>query len=172
MAIESLFQPFTIKSLTLKNRFVLAPMSRYTCPNETPTEELVAYHRRRAERGLGLTITGATAIDRPSANNHPELACFRPPTHAAWQRVVDAVHAAGGPIALQLWHAGALYQVEPDWLPAPVESPSGIKPNGEPAGVAMTEEDIADTIDVYARSTAQAQAMARWLIACKPACLT
>ena len=159
MTIEALFQPFTVKSLTLKNRFVLAPMSRYTSSNETPTDELVSYHRRRAERALGLTITGATAVDRPAANNHPELACFRPHTHAAWQRVVDAVHDAGGPIALQLWHAGALYQMEPDWLPVPVESPSGIKPTGETAGVAMSEEDIADTIDAFARGAAEAQSM-------------
>jgi len=159
MTIEALFQPFTVKSLTLQNRFVLAPMSRYTCPNETPGEEFISYHRRRAERGLGLTITGATAVDRPAANNHPELACFRPHTHGVWQQVVDTVHEAGGPIALQLWHAGALYQMEPDWLPVPVESPSGIKPNGEPAGVAMTEADIADTIDAFARGAATAQAM-------------
>ena len=159
MTVHSLFQPFSIKSLNLQNRFVLAPMSRYTSINETPTEELTVFHRRRAERGLGLSITGATAIDRPAANNHPDLACFRPHTFPAWQHVVDEVHGAGGPIALQLWHAGSLYQMKPDWLPAPVESPSGITAFGEPEGVAMTEEDIADTIAAFARGAEKAQEM-------------
>jgi len=159
MTGNALFQPFSIKSLVLQNRFVLAPMSRYTSHQETPTEDLADYHRRRTERGAGLSITGATAVDRPAANNHPNLACFRPHTFPAWQRVVDEVHKAGGPIALQLWHAGSLYQVKPDWLPAPIESPSGIKASGEPEGRAMTEEDIADTIDAFARGAASAQAM-------------
>jgi len=159
MKADPLFQPFSIKSLNLKNRFVLAPISRYTSINETPTEELAAFHRRRAECGLGLTITGGTAVDRPASNNHPDLACFRAYTFPAWQRVVDEVHNAGGPIALQLWHAGSLYQVKPDWRPAPVESPSGITGSGERVGVAMTEEDVADTIAAFARGAEMALKM-------------
>jgi 2,4-dienoyl-CoA reductase-like NADH-dependent reductase (Old Yellow Enzyme family) len=159
MKANPLFQPFSIKSLDLKNRFVLAPISRYTSTNETPTEELTAFHRRRAECGLGLSITGGTAIDRPAANNHPSLAGFRPNAFPAWQRVVDEVHRAGGPIALQLWHAGSLYQVKPDWRSAPVESPSGITASGEKVGVAMTEEDIADTVSAFARGAEKAKEM-------------
>jgi len=131
MIANPLFQPFSIKSLNLKNRFVLAPISRYTSINETPTEKLVIFHRRRAESGIGLSITGGTTIDRPAANNHPNLACFRPYTFPAWQHVVNEVHDAGGPIVLQLWHAGSLFQVEPDWHHAPVESPSGINAWGK-----------------------------------------
>ena len=156
MAADSLFQPFSIKSLNLKNRFVLAPISRYSSINEKPAEELAAFHRRRAEGGVGLTITGGTAVDRPAANNHPNLACFRPHTFKAWQHVVDEVHDAGGPIALQLWHAGSLYQMKPDWKPVPVESPSGILASGEPEGTAMTDEDITDTISAFARGAEKA----------------
>jgi 2,4-dienoyl-CoA reductase-like NADH-dependent reductase (Old Yellow Enzyme family) len=156
MKANPLFQPFSIKSLNLQNRFVLAPISRYSSVNETPTDELAAFHRRRTEGGVGLTITGGTAVDRPSANNHPNLACFRPHTFKAWEHVVDEVHDAGGPIALQLWHAGSLYQVKPDWKPFPVESPSGILASGEPEGKAMTDEDIADTISAFARGAKKA----------------
>jgi 2,4-dienoyl-CoA reductase-like NADH-dependent reductase (Old Yellow Enzyme family) len=156
MTANPLFQPFSIKSLNLKNRFVLAPISRYSSINERPTEELAAFHSRRARGGAGLTITGGTAVDRPAANNHPNLACFRPHTFQAWQHVVDEVHDSGGPIALQLWHAGSLYQVKPDWKPVPVESPSGILASGEPEGTAMTDEDIADTISAFARGAEKA----------------
>lgn len=159
MTANPLFQPFSIKSLNLQNRFVLAPISRYTSINETPTEELAAFHRRRAECGLGLSITGGTAIDRPAANNHPDLASFRPHTFSTWKHVVDEVHRAGGPIALQLWHGGSLFQLKPDWRSAPVESPSGITASGERVGVTMTDEDIADTIAAFARGAEKAQEM-------------
>ena len=85
-------------------------MSRYHCPGGVPTKHFAAYHRRRAKGQVGLSITGATAIDRPAANNHPDLANYRPDSYDAWQHVVDEVHAEDGPIMLQLWHAGVAVQ--------------------------------------------------------------
>jgi 2,4-dienoyl-CoA reductase-like NADH-dependent reductase (Old Yellow Enzyme family) len=157
--LDRLFSPFTLKSLRLQNRFVLAAMSRYNSWNGVPSEEFTGYHRRRAAAGVGLTVTGATAVDRPAANNHPNLANFRDDSYAAWQRVVDEVHALGGPIGLQLWHAGALFNVAPEWRPEPIESPSGLMAPDKPIGVAMSEEMIADTIAAFAKGAARAQAM-------------
>ena len=111
--LASLFQPLQIRSLTIKNRFVMVAMSRYNSPNGIPDEDLVAFHAHRAAGGVGLQITGATAIDRPGANNHPRLANFCPDSYAAWREVVTATHAAGGPLCLQMWHAGALFNVAP-----------------------------------------------------------
>lgn len=156
MDVSPLFEPFTIKSMTMKNRFVMPAMSRYHCPGGVPTKHFAAYHRRRARGQVGLSITGATAIDRAAANNHPDLANYRRDSYDAWQHVVDEVHAEDGPIMLQLWHAGALFNVASEWQPEPIESPSGLMAPGKPMGVAMTEEMIADTIAAYAKAAAKA----------------
>ena len=156
MPIESLFEPLQIKNLKLKNRFVLAPVSRYQNEGGVPNTEFVEYHRARAAGELGLTITGATAIDRPAANNHPRLANINAATRSAWEKVVQAVHGEGGPIVLQLWHAGSLHNLDPEWKPGPLESPSGLEAPGKKVGEPMTEEQIADCIEAFAQAAVMA----------------
>lgn len=156
MGLESLFQPLQIRGLRLKNRFVMAPMSRYACPERAPTPELAAYHRRRAEAGVGLMLTGGAAIDHPAANNSPLLADFRAVCHPAWEQLVRDVHSAGGLIALQLWHAGGRFNREPWWKPAPLVSPSGLGDIDKPVGDPLTDEDIADIVARFGDAAAAA----------------
>ena len=156
MPIESLFQPLKIKNLTLKNRFVMAPMSRYQNDGGIPNADFVEYHRLRAAGELGLTITGATAVDRPAANNHPKLANIKEDTRAGWEKVVQAVHAENCPVVLQLWHAGSLHNVDPEWKPGPLESPSGLEAPDKRVGAPMTDEQIADCIEAFARAAVMA----------------
>ena len=59
-----LFEPFRIKSLTLKNRIVMAPMTRSRAPGGVPGEANAAYYRRRAENEVGLILSEGTVIDR------------------------------------------------------------------------------------------------------------
>ena len=152
MPLDALFEPIVCKNLRLQNRFVLAAMSRYNNTGGTPNADFAEYHRRRAAGDLGLTITGATAIDRPVANNHPDLANINQQTLAGWQKVVDACHAEGGPIALQIWHAGSLFNIAPEWKPGPLESPSGLLAPGEVVGTPMTDEQIQDCIESFAEA--------------------
>ncbi len=159
MGIDSLFAPFVIKNLHLKNRFVMSPMSRYSCPGGVPNEELLAYLTRRAQAQVALVMTGGAAIDRPAANHSPILADFRPVCHPMWKRGVDAVHEAGGAIGIQLWHAGAWFNQAPGYRPAPLESPSGLAAAGRQVGEPMSEEAIADVIAEYGRAAAAAQAL-------------
>ena len=156
MSVESLFAPLQIKNLHLKNRFVLSPMSRYQNDGGIPNNDFVEYHRLRAAGELGLTITGATAIDRPAANNHPKLANVNGSARAGWEKVVRAVHAENHPIVLQLWHAGSLHNVDPQWKPGPLESPSGLEAPGKKVGEPMTDEQIADCIEAYVQATVMA----------------
>lgn len=149
----ALFQPFKLGSLSLANRIVMAPMTRSFSPGGVPGDDVVAYYRRRAENAVGLIITEGTTIDRPGASFDPAVPNFHTPQSlAGWKKVVDAVHAAGGKIAPQLWHVGLARRPgtgpHPD---APSDSPSGILPNGKPIGEPMSEEDIADTIHAFAR---------------------
>lgn len=156
MGVAALFTPYSLGRLHLRNRLVMSPMSRYSCPGRVPNEELISYYRRRAAAEVGLIMTGAAAVDRPAANNSSLLADFRPVCHPMWQRAVEAVHAAGGAIALQLWHAGAL-EFEAGYDPAPRESPSGLAGPGRKVGEAMSEEAICEVIQAFATAASAAK---------------
>lgn len=150
----ALFQPFQLGSLHLANRIVMAPMTRSFSPGGVPGEDVVAYYRRRAENAVGLIITEGTTIDRPGASFDPRVPNFHAPESlAGWKKVVDAVHAAGGRIAPQLWHVGMARRPgtgpHPD---APSDSPSGVLPDGKKVGEPMSEEAISDTIHAFAKA--------------------
>lgn len=155
MPLSTLLSPFTINNLTLRNRLVLAPMSYYKNPQGIPTQAFADFHQQRANN-IGLSVTGATGIDRPAANNHPQLANINNASKAAWANVVQQVHATQSPIALQLWHAGGLFNVDPNWQPGALETPSGLNAPGDKVGEPMTEAQIADCIDAFARAAALA----------------
>ncbi|WP_316231307.1 NADH:flavin oxidoreductase [Bradyrhizobium sp. SZCCHNR1051] len=153
-----LFRPFRLKTLELKNRIVMAPMTRNAAPNGIPGEANAAYYRRRAEGGVGLILTEGTVVNRPASRNEPNIPFFHGDAAlAGWQSVATAVHAAGGRIAPQIWHTGStkgMSRWEPD---APVESPSGLVAPGKPRGNAMSENDIADTVAAFAQAAADAK---------------
>ncbi len=106
---EKLFAPGFIGRVKLKNRIVLAPMgTTYNDVSGAPTERLVAYHVRFARGGVGLITTEATCVDAPiglglwSCPLRIDNDNFIP--HHS--RLVEAVHAAGAKICVQLHHAG------------------------------------------------------------------
>lgn len=106
---DVLFTPLTIRNLTLPNRIVMSPMTRYFSPEGVPGEDVAAYYRRRAEGGAGLIVTEGVGVNHLSAIDDPAI----PHMHgqaalAGWRRVTAEVHAAGGRIFPQLWHQGPL----------------------------------------------------------------
>src|ERR1700743_3109152 len=104
---DALFQPLQIGALRLKNRIVMAPMTRYMSPGGVPGENVAAYYRRRAEGGTGLIISEGTWIPHPTASNDDKVPRFHgDDALAGWKRVVDEVHAAGAKMFPQLWHVG------------------------------------------------------------------
>ena len=104
---EMLFQSVKIGPLELKNRIVMAPMTRAMSPKGVPGDDVAAYYRRRAEGGTGLIVTEGTFIPHWSAG-HDENAprFYGDDALAGWKHVVEEVHAAGGKIFPQLWHVG------------------------------------------------------------------
>ena len=156
MSIDALFKPFEFKSLKLPNRVVMAPMTRSFSPGGVPTDEVAAYYRRRAENEVGLIVTEGTGVARPASLNDAKVPRFHGEKElAAWKKVVDEVHAAGGLIAPQLWHVGAAKG--PDQL-GKVDSPSGLsKAGGTPFTEPMTDADIADTIAAFGQAAADAK---------------
>ena len=158
MNTETLFRPFRIKSLELRNRVVMAPMTRSFSPNGVPGENVAAYYRRRAEGGVGLILSEGTVIDRPASRNDPNIPFFHGEALNGWQTVIDGVHSAGGRMGPQIWHTGSTISPMTDWVPdQPVESPSGLVGPHEKRGVAMSDEAIADTVDAFARAAADAK---------------
>ena len=108
MAVDALFRPFSYKGLHLKNRIVMAPMTRSFSPGGVATEEVAQYYRRRAEADVGLIISEGTGVNRPASINDKNVPRFHGEAElAAWKRVIDSVHEVGGKMAPQLWHVGA-----------------------------------------------------------------
>ncbi|NWG53165.1 MAG: NADH:flavin oxidoreductase [Hydrogenophilaceae bacterium] len=160
--LSPLFTPFQAGGLSLANRIVMAPMSRYFCPEAAPHDGVVAYYRRRAAGGVGLIITEATYIPHPSAHSYENVPVFYGDAAlAGWKRVADAVHREGGRIFPQLWHTGSFREL-------------GMKPDPSVPGFdasenlnafehtthrtkAMTEADIAEVIAAYAKAAKSAQ---------------
>jgi 2,4-dienoyl-CoA reductase-like NADH-dependent reductase (Old Yellow Enzyme family) len=144
----ALFRPFQLKSLTLANRIVMAPMTRSQSPEGVPGVDVAAYYRRRAEGGVALIVTEGTLVDHPSAGFNPDVPNFHGEASlTGWRRVAEQVHAAGGLIFPQLWHVGMV--VSPGQEPKP-----GLKPIG-PAS--MTQVDIDAVIEAFAKGAQSAK---------------
>jgi len=133
MSVQSLspqlLNPFTLGELTLKNRIVLAPLTRSRAGEERMPNALIAeYYSQRASAGLITTV--ATVVSKQGIGwlNTPGI--YSDEQATAWKQVVDAVHAQGGRIVLQLWHTGrashsSFHQGQP------AVAPSAIKLNGD-----------------------------------------
>tara|TARA_R110001583_G_scaffold42529_9_gene135267 strand:- start:2908 stop:4032 length:1125 start_codon:yes stop_codon:yes gene_type:complete len=155
----ALFKQFSVKSLTLKNKTVMAPMTRAFSPNNVPTTDVAAYYRRRAEGNVGLIITEGTFTSHKAANGYENVpAIYGDDALAGWKHVVDEVHAAGGKIAPQLWHVGSVRKlgVGPD-KDVPAYSPSGLFKPGAENGVAMTQTDIDEVVASFAQAALDAK---------------
>ncbi len=161
MSNSSFFEPFSYKSLSLKNRFVMAPMTRSFSPDGIPGADVAAYYRRRAEGEVGLILSEGTVIDRPSSaqsKSYPHF--YGVEALAGWKHVIDDVHQAGGKMGPQIWHVGMVPPSGPDPLPQDAfEGPSGLLGTGDAVGRTMTEEDIADTIAAFAKAAGEAKAL-------------
>jgi 2,4-dienoyl-CoA reductase-like NADH-dependent reductase (Old Yellow Enzyme family) len=157
-SVEPLFTPFRIKTLTLPNRIVMAPMTRGQSPGGVPGPNVAAYYRRRAEHGVGLIVTEGTGINHPAALGMPTVPFFHGAEPlAGWAKVLAAVHGVGGRIMPQLWHVGTARQ--PGSLPNPDAAPvgpSGLTGAGVRVAEPMTELEIANIVGAYAQGAADA----------------
>jgi 2,4-dienoyl-CoA reductase-like NADH-dependent reductase (Old Yellow Enzyme family) len=171
--IQPLLVPLVVRGCRLANRFVMSPMTRSSSPCGIPTDEVTSYYARRAATGLGLVVTEGVGIDHSAAVDHPNI----PRLHGTeplggWRKVVEAVHAVGGVIFPQLWHQGVMWNVEyatdlswkpmrPSgiWGPADgtISIPETVRARALATAEQMTESDIQDVIDAYARSARHAR---------------
>ena len=130
MSAIDLFSPLHLGPNLLKNRMVMAPLTRNrSTPEGVPHALNVEYYRQRA--GAGLILTEATCI-APEAVGYPLTpGIWNMAQVAGWKHVTEAVHAVGGLIFCQLWHVGRISH--PDLQPGGIlpVAPSAIKPAGD-----------------------------------------
>lgn len=146
--VDSLFEPFRLNTMELRNRIVMAPMTRSFSPGQVPGEEVGAYYRRRAEGEVGLILTEGVYPNVTTAvgtANVPTI--VTPESRAGWARVVDGVHEAGGKIGIQIWHEGPMRHSEKAPGPSMESwSPSGFSIPGKPKWAPMSEAEIEQAI--------------------------
>lgn len=105
-----LFDPIQIGALALPNRIVMAPLTRSRSPGGIPGPHATTYYAQRAS--AGLIISEGVAIS-PQAHGYANVpGLYTPEQRRGWRRVTDAVHAAGGRIAAQLWHVGRISHID------------------------------------------------------------
>ena len=105
--MPTLFSPFTLHSVTLRNRIVLAPMCMYTAHLDgKATDWHLAHYQARAIGGAGLLITEATAVEPRGRISQNDLGLWDDSQIEPIARVVRLVQAEGAAIGVQLAHAG------------------------------------------------------------------
>jgi N-ethylmaleimide reductase len=127
-AASKLFEAYRLGSLTLSNRFVMAPLTRNRAAlGNVPSSLAAGYYAQRAS--AGLIISEATQVAPEGQGYEATPGIHSPEQVEGWRGVTNAVHAKGGRIFLQLWHVGRVSHVslQPGGQ-APV-APSAIKAN-------------------------------------------
>ncbi len=165
-ASSVLYQPYTLGSLTLANRMVMAPLTRSRANEQlAPTDLMRTYYEQRA--GAGLIVTEATQVCPEGQGYIGTPGIYSEDQVAGWKKVVDAVHAKGGKICMQLWHVGRISHTffQPDNV-APV-APSAVRASAKvfiPSGFddvsmprALTVDEIKSLVATYRQAAENAK---------------
>lgn len=124
----SLFEPYRLGTLELKNRIVMPPLTRSRAESgNIPSQHAATYYGQRA--GAGLIIAEATQAEPMGQGYISTPGIYSPEQVAGWKKVTDEVHAKGGLIFLQIWHVGRISHPDFHNGAQPV-APSAIAPRG------------------------------------------
>lgn len=156
-----LFSSYKLGRIELKNRVVMAPLTRSRSVGNIPGDLVVDYYRQRAEAGLIITEGTAPSPNGLGYARIPGL--FSSSQVSAWKKVTEAVHQAGGKIFVQMMHTGRVTHVLNLPPGARVLAPSAIAMTGtiwtdqeamQPYSppLAMSEDDIEATLQEFVKS--------------------
>ena len=160
-----IFSPFKLGNIELKNRIVMAPMTRSRATGNIPNSLMAEYYGQRAS--TGLIVTEGTSPS-PNGLGYARIpGVFSKEQRDGWKHVTDSVHSRGGRIFIQLMHAGRVGSVLNLPPGAELLAPSAVAMSGkiwtDSQGEQpyenpreMSTEDIASTIAEYARASALA----------------
>lgn len=162
-----LYTPFSLGSIGLQNRLVMAPMTRSRANGNLPNALMVEYYAQRST--AGLIITEGTSSS-PNGLGYPRIpGIFSSAQIEGWKAVTDAVHSKGAKIFLQLMHCGRISHPLNMPAGARVIAPSAVAASGEmytdadglkpfPVPEAMTADDIRVVVAEYAQAAKNAVA--------------
>ncbi|MEU1028317.1 alkene reductase [Streptomyces mirabilis] len=170
--MPNLTHRLALPAFTTRNRVFMAPLTRMRAaqPGDVPTDLMREYYTQRA--GAGLIVTEGTQISPGGKGYHATPGIHSEEQVAGWRRITDAVHEAGGRIALQLWHVGrithpAVHGGEPGVSASalPFEGTTRIQgPDGNlisvdaPTPRALAIDELPRVADDYHRATLNARA--------------
>jgi N-ethylmaleimide reductase len=154
MELEKLFSPATFGTTDVKNRIVMAPMTRCRAIGNIPNDLMAEFYKQRS--GAGLLITEGTSPS-PNGLGYARIpGIFSSGQVEGWKKVTEAAHQGGAKIVVQLMHTGRISH--PLNMPegSRVLAPSAVKPAGQmwtdsammqdfPEPTAMTEDDLLHT---------------------------
>ena len=149
---NALFSEYNMNGLMLKNRIVMAPMTRNFSPNGVPMDYAPTYYARRANGGVGLIVTEGVEVSHRAASGYPN--CPNLETDEAkkmWEKIVNEVHKSKSSIFCQLWHVGGIRKLGmPPNPEVPGFTPSGYVVPGKKVAHEMSVDEINELIEVYA----------------------
>jgi len=102
--MSKLFEAFRMGDTTLKNRVVMAPLTRSRAPNDVADERVALYYAQRAT--AGLIVSEGTPISREGQGYLFNPGIFTPEQIAGWRLTTNSVHSVGGKMFAQIWHVG------------------------------------------------------------------
>jgi N-ethylmaleimide reductase len=154
MKNQPLLENYQLGNITLKNRVVMAPMTRSRAdnPENTATELNAQYYAQRAS--AGLIISEGTQVSKQGVGYINTPGIYSEAQVQGWQKVTDAVHANEGKIFAQLWHVGRISHPDFHNGELPV-APSAVNPNDK----AFTPQGFKDTVTPRALETEEVQAI-------------
>ena len=149
MKFKAMFQPIEIGNMTVKNRFVVPPMgNNFANTDGTMSEQSVAYYAARAKGGFGLVTIEATVV-HPDAKGGPRKPClYDNSTIDSFKKIIDACHAEGAKVSIQLQNAGPEGNAKN--AGAPIKAATSIKAQcGRDIPETLTTEEIYVLVDGY-----------------------
>jgi len=164
--MTSLFTPLAVGALTLPNRFVLAPLTRTRAGMEhLPNDLMAEYYSQRASGGL--LITECTMVQEGTSAFVAEPGVYSAEQIAGWKKTTDAVHAKGGRIFMQIWHAGRaahpainngkeIVSSSATAIEGEIHTPAGKVPHAVPR--ALTVDEIKGIVADFAQGAKNAMA--------------
>jgi N-ethylmaleimide reductase len=163
--MQKLFSSYTLGNIELKNRIVMAPMTRCRALGNVPNDLIASYYEQRAT--AGLIITEGTSPS-PNGLGYARIpGIFSDAQIEGWKKTTDAVHGKGGKIFVQFMHTGRMAHQHNLPQGAEVIAPSAIAASGQmytdsqgmqdhTAPRAMTAEDIVSTKKEFMKSAINA----------------
>ena len=163
---QPLLQSYQMGDLTLKNRVIMAPMTRSRADNKenAPTDLHVGYYRQRSSAGLIISEGSQVSERAVGYINTPGI--YSEAQAEGWRKVTEAVHEQDGKIFIQLWHCGRISHPKFHNGEKPL-APSAVNPNikiftpdGEEDSVepkAMTITEIKETVQEFKKAAQNAK---------------